>query len=61
MSKKRISEILDYGFPAPRGDKPGFLWACKVMRLWREAGYPDLIGVPAEQVHVAREILYGKQ
>lgn len=46
-------------FPNPGKRGPTFRWACKVMQIWREAGYPTLIGAPAEQVRVANAILYG--
>lgn len=43
-------------FPECGGRDPAE-WARQVMRLWRDRGYPILVGAPAEQLHAARQIL----
>ena len=44
-------------FPPAGKRGPTRAWANRVMRLWEKAGYPNLIGAGAEQVHLARAIL----
>ena len=49
--------IRDEPFPPPVNHLPTLAWACDTLTQWHLAGYPVLIGPPAEQVHLARQIL----
>jgi hypothetical protein len=50
-------------FPPPpagtldRYGHPDAEWAWRTLRYWRRLGYPPLLGPPAEQVKLAREVL----